>query len=366
VIAVARASIFTQDKADLRDLDVAGVTGSPVAAIVAMSGEPEALAHLPAAYLDEILLRDRKSDAEDRLREMRTRIAEARSQLDSDPKSALGPINLFEHVENAEPFAQVETKLHATFRTTTSCRPRRRLGYVLDAAFWAYWNWLLVESNFEADLTRSLLENLELQLETYGTQGLSMRHAGKAVRHAMDAGASARLRTEQESARGETSIQELSGNSRVADIADALAEHASDRLFDETGQSEEGATAYSDKVLEGMRLAAAYDVDLVELANSIIAQVSEAHAQSATGRVWFPAEAIRALCCMEFLVAAGVSDPRLDEAFMRSAQSPSEEATTNVSEIGQRVIDERGLGLVIDALLELIRDQDAPPASELL
>jgi hypothetical protein len=122
----------------------------------------------------------------------------------------------------------------------------------------------------------------------------------------------------------------------------------------------------SDTVREGMRLAAAYDVDLVELADSLTAQMSEAHAQSTTGRVWLSAEAIRSLCGMEFVLAAQISDPRLDEAVMRAAQSSSEEAAKLVSETIQRVIEERGLTPVIDALIELIRDDSAPPASELL
>ena len=124
--------------------------------------------------------------------------------------------------------------------------------------------------------------------------------------------------------------------------------------------------AYSETVLEGMRLASAYDVDLTEIANSIIAQVAAAHEQSSTGRVWFPAEAIRALCRMEFLVAAEISDPGLDDAFLQSAAAPSEAATTHLSEVGLQVIEERGLTPVIDALLELIRDPDAPPASDFL
>lgn len=197
MIAVGRASIYAHDKTDLLDLDLAGLTRSPAAAVVELNGEPEALVHLPAAYLDEILLRDRKSDAERRLVQVRSRMAKAKLQLTSNPKTALGPIDLFEYIDNAEPYAQVETKLHPTFRTTTSCRPRRRLGDVLEAAFWAYWNSLLVGSGFQVDLVESLLDNMEHQLAFYGAQGLSMRHAGTAVRHAMAVGASARLRHEQ-------------------------------------------------------------------------------------------------------------------------------------------------------------------------
>jgi hypothetical protein len=127
------------------------------------------------------------------------------------------------------------------------------------------------------------------------------------------------------------------------------------------------SAAYSDEVFEGTRLAAAYNVDLFELANSILVHMAQARPEGATGEVrYFPAEAVRAMCSMEFVVAAELSDPQLDEAFIRSAESPSEEARANVADSVRRVIEERGLAPVVDALIELIRDNSAPPASELL
>jgi hypothetical protein len=198
LIALARAAIYAHDKADLRDLDVAGVRGSAAAAIVEMEGPPESLVHLPAAYLDEILLRDRKRDAEERLARMQARFVEKLERLDSQPESALGPINLFASIDDAEPYAHIETRLNATFRAATKCRPRRRLGDVLEAGFWAYWNWLLMQMELEPDAIRPLLANIQHQFEFYGVRGLHMRHIGEAVRHAMAAGAGERLRSERQ------------------------------------------------------------------------------------------------------------------------------------------------------------------------
>lgn len=123
---------------------------------------------------------------------------------------------------------------------------------------------------------------------------------------------------------------------------------------------------YSEAVLEGLRLAAAHDVDLLDLASSVRAEISQAHADSTTGRVWFPAKVIRGLCAMDFLVAADISDPRLDGAISRSSSVASDDSMIQVFEICEQLVEERGLAPVIDALIELIRDPDAPPASGLL
>ena len=93
----------------------------------------------------------------------------------------------------------------------------------------------------------------------------------------------------------------------------------------------------------GHGIASEHGVDLTELARSIIAQVSQAHADSSTGRVWFPAEAIRTLCRMEFLVASELSDPRLDDAFLRSSAGADRTKQRRDWVIGQQVIEERGL-----------------------
>lgn len=61
-------------------------------------------------------------------------------EIPTRPDAVLGPIQLFKRIDNAEPFARVETRFHATYKARTRCRPRGALPAVLVAAFWAYWN----------------------------------------------------------------------------------------------------------------------------------------------------------------------------------------------------------------------------------
>jgi hypothetical protein len=138
VIMIGRAAIYAHDRDDLRDPNQAGLAGSAVAAIVDWEGPVEALVHLPAAYLDEISLRDIRRDAEERLFRIREWFSRARAEIDARPESALGPVNLFTSIDNAEPYAQLETRVDVMFRARSSSKPKRTLGHVLEAGFWAF------------------------------------------------------------------------------------------------------------------------------------------------------------------------------------------------------------------------------------
>jgi hypothetical protein len=233
--AFGRAVIYAVDRSDLDAMENGVAHG--VVAVAELEGDPDSAVHLPAAYLDEILLRDRRRDAEDRLYAMRqwaevirlatglpsSRFAERPQALagperelreleratyrrlgvphpdDADypyprpgePEYLLGPVDLVSQPDG-EPYAVIETRMTDDFRASTACRPRRRLGHVLQAGFWAYWNSIVTLMSLEPVAVRSLVENLTHQFDFYDARGLSMRHAGEAVRYGMLKGAGAR------------------------------------------------------------------------------------------------------------------------------------------------------------------------------
>lgn len=116
-------------------------------------------------------------------------------------------------------------------------------------------------------------------------------------------------------------------------------------------------------LVEGARLASQHGVDLLELSNTIIEEFAAARPPDAEpGVLWFPNEAIRAMCAVDFVARSTLDDPRLNEAFARSAASSDDESLENLQQVAQRVLEERRLTPVVDALVILIRADDVDDA----
>lgn len=115
-------------------------------------------------------------------------------------------------------------------------------------------------------------------------------------------------------------------------------------------------------VAEGTRLAAQHGIDLPDLADVIVEQLAAARPPDTDPekRLAFPTEAIRATCALDFVARSTLDDPRLHQAF---AQYESDsESLEHVQQVALRVLDERGLTPVVDALVLLITTDDIEKA----
>jgi hypothetical protein len=185
--AVVRASVglYADDPADLLDLDGAGLAGRFVAAVVEIEGDDGYLTQVPAAYLDEVLLREPGRAARQRAALIRDWAVRMLDAIWEQPRHALGPIHLFERIDDATPYVVVETTVDAECRSRSSFRPRRHAGKSLDAAFWGYWNFVVSQLlDVDPGGTQPLLSRLVDQLDYYGAEGFKRKNLGKAVAHA--------------------------------------------------------------------------------------------------------------------------------------------------------------------------------------
>lgn len=322
-------------------------------------GDDAAIHFLVPAYLDKILfnLTQMPSEQAELLARVEEFVDAAYEKLKryGGVFTTVGVAPLSTERPLGSPFAEIEAEVSfieeaGRAGAVTNFRPLEAANErVAELGLWALWDWSVAAGSADDAAVEFLLDVLSVQCAHYRTNGMpTLLALGIAPFFAL--------------------TRRLSEEMGTADGTQSTPADANTRRSTDANRKQEAITpaSYSPEVAEGIRLAARHGVDLIELANSVIAQVSVAHAESGTGRVWFPAEAIRALCCMEFLAASELRDSRLDDAFMRSAVSPSEEATSRVAAIGMEVMEERGLMPIVDAMFELIRDQSAPPASELM
>ncbi len=142
-------------------------------------------------------------------------------------------------------------------------------------------------------------------------------------------------------------------------------EEAEDGDSDESGVESRYDDDQRRVLVEGTRLASQHGVDLLELSSTIIEEFAAARPPDAEpGVLWFPNEAVRAMCALDFVARSNLDDPRLNEAFARSAASSDASSFENLQQVVQRVLEERKLTPVVDALVILIRDDDAVAAAD--
>lgn len=180
-VAVARARFYRGS----------GINGTG-AVVVDLEGETSSIVHLPAAYLDETLLRGAKDDSLRLIAQVEEMIATARQpgagwQVGASPLVADW---------DGDVVCVTETAMQPTYATFTKFAPRLRAPSILHLAFFAYWDAVIELAGEEASaLGPSIAANLGYQLQHYRDHGLP-RVLGKAVMFSAMRGASDRMADE--------------------------------------------------------------------------------------------------------------------------------------------------------------------------
>jgi hypothetical protein len=202
-----------------------GSTSDPTAVFVNAQGELEALIHLPALYLDEMLRRDRKRDALSFLETVEGFVDYASTNF---PSVLMGTPLVDE--EQGAAVATVTTGMTAAFRAASTFEPKTAVVAVIYRTFFAYWDWTASHLlRGQADEVQPLLDNLALQCSLYRQHGIRGIEAAKA---AAFSGAGERLGQER-------AAHAAAGNQSSLDI---------DRVIDEIHQA---LTEVSDAKFEG-------------------------------------------------------------------------------------------------------------------
>lgn len=156
---------------------------------------------------------------------------------------------------------------------------------------------------------------------------------------------------------GHTGAQGAIGVTTSAQVAMKAA--AAGWAFATEAESADGASGDPEQrrvLAKGIRLAEQHGVDLPDLVNDLARGLASQSPDPETRRV-YPIEALRGQCALEFLTAAMVEDPRLDEAHA-PAESSDRESNANLREVAVRVLEDRGLTPVLDAMMILIGTDD--------
>lgn len=119
----------------------------------------------------------------------------------------------------------------------------------------------------------------------------------------------------------------------------------------ESDEETSGDGAQRRVLATGIRVAEQHGVELPDIVNDLARGLASQSPDPETRRV-YPIEALRGQCALEFLTAAMIEDPRMDEAYARA------ESSANLREVALLVLEDRGLTPVLDAMMILISTDD--------